>query len=47
MAMELRVMKYRMPLAALSGTVTADFWELFINGICSSMKAQKHEWYKW
>lgn len=42
MGIELRVMKYRTPLAALSVTAAADFWEA---GICSSMKAQKHEWY--
>lgn len=40
--MKLRVMKYRMLLAALSVTAAADFWE---PGICLSMKAQKHEWY--
>lgn len=39
MGMELRVIKYSVLLAALSG---ADFWE---PGTCSSMKAEKHEWY--
>lgn len=42
MDIELRVMKCRMSLAALSVTAEADFWE---PGMHSSMKAQKHEWY--
>lgn len=42
MDIELRVMKYKISLAALSVTAGGDFWEWGMN---SSMKAQKHEWY--